>query len=289
MKRFSQKLFAITALGLSSVGFTPASAGVVEYEGWLHGEKADEALDYAEENDIPVVLIKMFRETDCPLCRSAGNSMAAAKPNKQMIRIVMYVGKGSEGLNTERVTSLYRKVSKQVKDPSNWAPDMYYTTVDGRALGFVPYEEANESRSEGGTVLQISEWVSSVPGDVAKADKYAERGRYDQAIEQIDKILEEDAKISHLIQTLVGMAEKDSKMPETPVSRFFPDLRAEKVKAYEALAQKELEAARKLVAEEKLREAQRALKSLARGPEAFSTTEAAKRLLDEVETKLRDS
>lgn len=281
-------LTVLLALTVSLGTSAPASADqVVEYKDWVYGEKADEALDYAEKYDMPLVIVKTFRKTSCPLCIGAGRTMVGAKAHKDMVRIVYYVGEGGGELNSERVKALFRKVSKQVKDPSSYAPDTYYTTFDGQALGFVPYEHPNQTREQGKTVLQIREWVNSVPVGVGKADKLAERGRYALALKEIDQIIKRDAQVSHLIQIQVGKADKDTKMPDRPVTSFFPELREQKHAEYVEIAKVELEAARKLIVEEKLREAQRALKTLSRGPEDFETTDQAKQLLEEVEAKLR--
>ncbi len=287
MKRSARLSSAVAAIGLSVSLAGPSAGGVVEYEGWLYGDEADEALEQAEKYDVPVVIIKQFRDTSCPKCIGAGRTMVSAKANKEMVRIVYYVGEGAAELNSAKTKALYNKVWPQVVDPSNIAPDMYYTTTDGKALGFVPYEEPHSARDEGKAVLQIGEWRSSVPAEVAKADRDAERGRYKQAMEKIDELIEQDAKVSHLIQQQIGQAEADAKMPDKPVSSFFPDLRGEKHAEYLAMAQAELDAARQLVADDKLKEARRALLPLSRGPEDFETTAAAKELLDEVTEKLR--
>lgn len=272
-------LFLITPL---------SSARTLEYEGWLFGEQADEALAYAEEHDIPVVIVKTFRTTSCPKCVGATQSMVSAKANRELIRIMYFVGDGSKGLNTEKTTQLYRKVAGQVKDPSNLAPDMYYSTAEGTALGFVPYEKANDSRAEAGKILQIAEWLSSVPVEVSKADRQAERGRYQKAVEDIGRIIERAAKLSHMIQVQVGMADADAKMPEQPVTDFFPGLLETKTGEYNAMAEKALDKARALVEAGKLTEARRALLPLTRGPESFKTTAAAKQLLDQVVEQMRD-
>lgn len=285
IKQLSTPLKAL-ALSMGLVGMS-ASATVVEYEGWLHGEEADKAIELAAEQDLPIALMRQWRETDCPKCKGAGSVMASAKPNRQMVRVILYVGEGADQLNSEKTKALFRKVAGQVKDPSGWIADTFYTQADGTILGFVPYEDANQASEEGKKVLQIAEWKSSVPNDIAKADKLAERGRYEQALAAIDQVISQDAQISHMIQVMVGKAEEDSKQPDKPVSSFFPELREQKVKAYKALAQAELDAARQLVSDEKLREAQRALRDLARGPQDFETTAAAQKLLEEVELKLR--
>lgn len=263
----------------------PVQAEVVEYDGWLYGEEADEAIEKAQKYEVPVVIMAAQRNTNCPKCIGAGRVMSVAPAHKKMVRVMYYVDKGD--LNSAKTTELFRKVAGQVKNPSGWHPDTYYTTADGQAMGFVPYEEAAEAREEGSAVLQINEWATGVPGELAKADRSAERGRYADAMEKIDELVEQDAKISHLIQIHVGKAEKTAEQPETPVSRMFPAMRETKLKEYEAMAQAELDAARKMVADEKLREARRSLTQLARGPEDFATTEPAKKLLEEVDEKLR--
>ena len=285
MKRLSCLPVLTAVLGLSWMG--AASAEVVEYEGWLYGEKADEALEQAEKYGVPVVMIKQFRETSCPKCIGAGRTMASAKPNKEMVRIIYYVGEKGAALNSEKTKALFNKVRKQVVDPSNWAPDMYYMNTDGEALGFVPYEEPHSAREESKAVLQINEWIDSVPVELSKADKDAERGRYKQAMDKVDVLMDQDAKISHLIQQQIGKAKADAKMPDQPVSAFFPEMRKEKHAEYLAMAKAELDAARQLVEDEKLRDARRILLPLSRGPEDFSTTDAAKQLLAEVQEKLR--
>ncbi len=289
MKRTSALLSAFAAIGLSLTSAGTALAEVVEYEGWLHGEQADEALEQAQKYNVPVVIIKQFRETTCPLCLGSGRTMASAKPTKEMVRIIYYVGENSAGLNSEKTQALFNKVQRQVVDPSNWAPDLYFTTADGQALGFAPYEEPQEATEEGKTILQVREWIDSVPAETAKADREAERGRYVQAMEKIDEIMEQDAKISHLIQVQIGKAKKEDKMPATPVTPFFAELRDKKISEYQAMAQVELDAARQLVNDDKLAEARKALLPLSKGPEAFTTTADAKKLLDEVTQKLRST
>ncbi|MFN3165524.1 MAG: hypothetical protein ACE37H_00505 [Phycisphaeraceae bacterium] len=288
MKRFSKTLMLLTAalLGLGAV--PSALAGdEIEYDGWLYGEDADKALEKAEQYDLPIALMRQWRSTSCPKCKGAGNVMAAAKPHKQMVRVILYVGEGADQVNSEKVKALFRKINGKVADPSGWIADTYYTKADGTVLGFVPYEDAAGVRDEAGKVLQITEWAGAVPGEVAKADRYAERGRYAQAMEAIHEIVEQDAKVSHLIQVLVGKASEDDAMPKTPVSAFFGELREKKHAEYLAMAKLELDAAKQLIADDKLREAKRALLPLSRGPEDFETTDQAKKLIDEVDEKLR--
>jgi tetratricopeptide (TPR) repeat protein len=288
MKRFSKTLVVLAAAALALGTVQSATAGdEIEYDGWLYGEAADKAIEKAEQYDLPIALMRQWRKTSCPKCKGAGNVMAAARPHKQMVRVILYVGEGADQVNSEKTKALFRKISGKVADPSGWIADTYYTKADGTVLGFVPYEEAHEARDEGGKVLQITEWAGSVPGDIAKADRYAERGRYEQAMEEIDEIVEQDAKVSHLIQVLVGKATEEDGMPDTPVSAFFGDLREKKHAEYLAMAKLELDAAKQLIANDELREARRALLGLSRGPEDFETTAQAKKLLDEVEAKLR--
>lgn len=287
MKRYPKMLSLLAALTLGAGIVHTATAGEIEYDGYLYGEKADEAIEKAQKYDLPIVLIRQWRDTDCPKCKGAGSVMAAAKPHKQMVRVILYVGEGSEALNSEKTKELFRKVHGQVTDPSGWIADTYYTTADGQALGFVPYEDAHEASDEAGKVLQITEWKGAVPASVAKADSYAERGKYKQAMDAIDEIIGQDAKVSHLIQVMVGKATEADKMPDKPVSSFFPELREQKKTEYLAMAKVEFDAAKQMVADEKLREARRTLQNLSRGPEDFETTGQAAKLLEEVEEKLR--
>ena len=280
--RFALALFAL----LAAVVSLPAGAGtVIENNDWYQGEEAAKALEVAKERNLPVVLLVTMRETTCPLCVNAAQDIFSARPHRDMVRIMYYLNAAE--LNHESVAGFAQEAGRKVGTLSTFSA--YYLTAEGDPLGFVPYGKTTESSAEGGTVLQIHQWINSVAGDIVRADREARDGRYDRAMERIETIQRRDAQVSHLIQQLLGKAEQDAPMPDTPVSLMFPDLYDTKLAEYQALAQEELDAAKALVAEDKLREAQRALRPLSRGPEAFDTTAQAKALLEEVEQKMRDS
>jgi len=276
---------ALTVLALSWVALaSPARAGtVIENDDWLYGEAAEKALAYAKERNLPIVLLVTSREPNCPRCINAAQDIINARPHRDMVRIVYYLNE--EGLNSESVVSFARAAGRKCGGLSPFSA--YYVTAQGEPLGFVSTDQTAEASSEGSTVLQIHQWINSVPGDVARADREAAQGRYTQALDRLETIERRDAQVSHLIQQLLGKAKAEDPMPEQPVSAMFPDIYQTKLAEYDVLAQAELDAAKALVAEDKLRDAQRALRPLARGPEALSTTEPAKALLEEVEDKLR--
>ena len=281
MKILRRSMLSLT-LGLTTL-FAGAAAGQqLQYEGWLYGEEADEALEYAQERDIPVALMYAWTETSCGLCMGAARTMAASRPNRQMVRIIYYYGPGSENLNTERVTALWRQADGQVNDPSNWIPDLYYLMPDGQVLGYVPYEDASQTTGEANTVLQIVEWMDSVTGTLARADGDAERGRYAQALERIEEVVDRDARVSHIIQQLVGRADERDEMPAQPVVQFFPNLLEEKRAEYAALAMEALAEARQLYADGEDRQALAKLRLLTRAPESFEATAAAQALVEEI-------
>lgn len=280
----------LTALMLSaSAGlfYAPVAAAgtVIESEDWLVGDEAAQALEMARERGLPVVLMMTARETTCPLCVNASVDIISARPHKDMVRIMYYTD--AAGLNSTEVNAFAQQAGRNIGVMRSFSA--YYLTAEGQPLGFVPYGETTSAREEGGTVLQIHEWISSVPRAVERADAQAERGRYAEAVRAIETVASRDAQVSHMIQQLLGKAEEDAEMPETPVSPAFPGLLEEKLAEYEALAEAELDAAQALIDAKELRDAQRALRTLARGPEAFATTDRAKQLLEEVEELLRSS
>jgi len=282
MKILSRLMLA-SAIAICAALTVPAAAQqTLEFDGWLYGEAADQALAYAQENNVPVAVMNTYRQTTCPLCAGASRTMAASRPTRQMVRVVSYVGAGSDGLNSTGVTALMRGAYGQVTDASNWIPDLYFMMPDGRVIGFVPYEDANKTTDEANTVLQIFEWMDSVPTTVVRADAEAGRGRYTEAMNRIDQIVEQDAQVSHLIQIQVNRAQQGDDMPAQPVMQFFPTLRAEKLAEYSALAMGQLAEARQLFADGDDRGAINILRLLVRGPEAFESTAAAQTLLDEI-------
>lgn len=289
MLKRTTSLYAIAILALCGFFALPTSAKVIEHDGWLYGEEAAKAIEKAEEYGVPIAMMHTFRDTTCPKCVNAAQVMASVSSHKKIVRVMVYFGKGSDGLNASKTMDLFRKVQRQVKRKSNYIPDLYYTMADGTPLGFVDYQEAAKAREQGANVLKIGQWLSGANKDIEKADRDAERGRFAQALASIDKIIEQDAQVSHLVQIQLNKAKKEDKAPETPVSPFFSTLRAEKFAAYQELAQKELAKAQKLVDEGELREAQRAARTLMRGPEDFATTAAAEKLHDEIVEKLRSA
>ncbi|MFI4860555.1 MAG: hypothetical protein ACIAXF_07745 [Phycisphaerales bacterium JB063] len=180
-------------------------------------------------------------------------------------------------------SGLYNHVTKV----SNNIPSMFLLSPDKEVIAYIDYEQVDQAEPESRTVLQIFEWSAGVERTVARADRMAARGRYVEALREIDEIAEQDAKVSHLIQTMLGRADADSDMPETPVRPMFAGLHEEKLAEYEALAQAELDQAKALIAEEDYRGAQRILRGMVRGPESFATTAEAQTLLEEVVAKLR--
>lgn len=281
MKLFRRLMLSVT-LGLTALFAGASAAQELRYDGWLYGEDAEEALDYAIENDIPIAMMYTWSSTDCGLCMGAARTMAASRPNRQMIRIAVYHGPGSASLNTERVTQLWRQVNRQISDSSNWIPDLYYLTAEGQALGFVAYEDANQTSDKANTVLQIAEWKDSVTGTLARADAEAERGRYTQALERVEEIVSQDAQVSHLIQVQIGQADEDDAMPDQPVSQFFPNLFQQKHDEYAALAMEKVEEARQHFEDGELARAMSLLRPMTRGPQSFEATAAAQTLLDQV-------
>lgn len=280
-------IVSVAALSLLVVATLSAGAAVVENKGWLYGSEADEAIELAQKHNVPIAIMRMFRETDCPKCIGASRQMAASKSTKQMVRVMAYVGEGSADLGSAKVDELMRKAHAKSKDKSNWIPDLYFVMPDGTALGFVPYEDAAKTESQASAVLQMAAWIKGVPGVVEKADRDADKNRFDSAIKAIDAILEQDAQISHLIQQQLGQIDNKEPMPATPVIAFFAGLKDEKMTQYKALALQKIAEARKMIEKEEYREAQRLLKTLSRIPEDFEAKAQAETLMLEVVEKLK--
>jgi len=279
------RVFAMLMLaGLLALPATAATT--IEPNGWLYGDEAEAALEKAEKYDVPVAIMHTFRETTCPKCVGAAQVLSTPSTHKKMVRVLVYVG-GDSDLNSPRAMALFKKIRGDVNRTSNYIPDLYYTTADGQALGYVDYEDAADARAESSTVLKIAQWIDSAKKDIARADRDAERGRYTRAIDAISTIVQQEAKVSHLRQIQLGKVDKDAAMPEQPVSVFFPGLLDEKRAAYLKLAKAELDKARKLVEAGELRDAQRAARTLMRGPDDFETTAQAKALYEEIIDKLR--
>lgn len=275
-------------LGLAFALTLPAGATVIEHEGWLFGEEANKAIELAQEHNVPVAVMRTYRDTTCPKCVGAARRMANSKSTSKMVRVMVYVG-GSDDLKSASASKLVNKAYGQTKDPSNWIPDLYFMMPDGRALGFVPYEDAAQTETQAKAVVQIAEWLKDVEKTLEKADKDADKGRYESALKSIDKIMDQDAKISHLVQLQLRQIDKKAKQPETPANPFFAGLKAEKLAEYQAIAMEQIAKAKKLIEKEELREAQRLLRTLARTPEGFEAKTAAEKLMDEVNEKLKAS
>lgn len=281
-------LLSLFALGLAFAMSLSATAGTIEHDGWLFGEEADEAIKKAKEYNVPVAIMRTYRETTCPKCIGAARQMAASKSTKKMVRVMVYVG-GSPDLQSKEASALIKKAYGQTKDPSGWIPDLYFVMPDGRALGFVPYEDSAKAESESKAVLQMAAWLKGIDKTLEKADRDAEKGRFEAALKDIDEIMEQDAKINHMIRIQLGVIDKKEKMPETPVSLFFPTLKDEKVAEYKAMALEKIADAKKLIAKDELRDAQRLLRTLSRLPEGFEAKAQAQTLMEEVVEKLKSS
>lgn len=202
-----------------------------------------------------------------------------------MVRVIVY--SDATERNASGMLGWVNGLHRQVRSVSNGLPRMYYLGPDGSVASYIDYEEKEDAADEGEKVSQIAQWVSGVERTVARADRMAERGRYAEAMREIDEIADQDRQVSHLIQVMLGHAQQGDDAPETPVAPMFDGLHGEKKAAYEALAEAELAAARELVAAEDYRGAQRALRGLMRGPDEFATTAQAKALYEEVVEKLR--
>ncbi|MEM9347038.1 MAG: hypothetical protein AAGB26_10520 [Planctomycetota bacterium] len=279
----------ILALGLCVGSTLPAGAATIEHKGWLYGEEADKALEIAQERNLPVAILRTYRETSCPKCVGAARQMASSKSTKKMVRVMHYVGNVGESYKSEAVSKLNLKAYGQTHDPSNWIPDLYFVMPDGRVLGFVPYEDSAKTETEAKAVVQMAAWLNSIDEALEDADEDAEKGRFSAALKAIDEVHQQDAKINHLIRIQVGAIDKKEKMPETPVSLFFPGLKDEKLAEYKALALEKVAEARKLIDDDKLRDAQRLLRTLSRTPEGFEAKAQAEQLLEEVAEKLKTS
>jgi len=211
--------------------------------------------------------------------------MARVRATEDMVRILIY--NSDDSRNAEGVQHWARMLSHEVGGASNYIPRMYYLAPDKTPLAYVDYEQKQEATPEGEKVAQIFQWVAGVERDLERADRMAERGRFTEAMREVDEIVEQDAKVSHLIQQMLGHAEEGDAMPDTPASPMFEGLLEEKRSEFEAIAQAQLDEARALAEQEEYRNAQRVLRNLVRGPEDFATTEPAKALLEEIQEKMR--
>ncbi|MFK7790428.1 MAG: hypothetical protein AB8C95_13160 [Phycisphaeraceae bacterium] len=288
MNNRTLSFLSILTLGLAFAISLPTAAGTIEHDGWLSGEEADKAIELAIEHNVPIAVMRTYRTTTCPKCIGAARQMAASKSTKKMVRVMLYVN-GDESLKSDAASKLMRKAHGQVKDPSGWIPDLYFLMPDGRALGFVPYEDSAKTESEAKAVSQMAAWIKGVDKTLAKADKDADKGRFESALKAVDEIIDQDAKINHLIRIQVGAIDKKEKMPETPVSLIFPGLKDTKVAEYKALAMSKIDEAKKLIEKEELRDAQRMLKTLSRIPDDFEAKAKAAELMEEVVELLKAS
>ena len=281
-------LLSLFALGLAFAMSLSVDAGTIEHDGWLSGAEADEAIEKAIEYNVPIAVMRTYRDTDCPKCMGAARQMASSKSTKNMVRVMAYVN-GDSSLKSAAASKLVNKAYGQTKDKSSWIPDLYFVMPDGRVLGFVPYEDSASTESEAKAVLQMAAWIKGIDKEIEKADRNAEKGRFETAIKDIDKLMEQDAKINHMIRIQVGLVDKKEKMPETPVSLFFPTLKDEKVAEYKTMAMEKIAEAKKMIEKDELREAQRLLRTLSRLPEGFEAKAQAQTLMEEVVEKLKSS
>lgn len=201
-----------------------------------------------------------------------------------MVRVLVYT---DDSRNGEGMRQLVNRLRGSANEASNMIPKLFYLAPDGTPVAYVDYEEKVDAAPEGEKVAQIIQWASGVERNLERADRMAERGRYTEAMREVEEVVEQDAKVSHLIQQMLGYAAEGDDLPDTPVSPMFEGLREAKHAEYEALAQAQLDEARALTEQEEYRNAQRILRNLVRGPEDFATTEPAKALLEEVQDKMR--
>jgi hypothetical protein len=277
---------SIFAMGLSLMLALPTAAGTIEHDGWLYGEEADKAIELAIEHNVPVAVMRTYRETTCPKCMGAARQMAASKSTKKMVRVMVYVN-GSDDLKTTSGAKLVNKAYGQTKDPSGWIPDLYFMMPDGRALGFVPYEDSASTEAEAKAVVQMAAWINGVEETLAKADQDIEKGRFSSALKDLEKIEEQDAKINHMIRIQLGVIDKKEEMPETPASLFFPGLKDKKVAEYKVKTLEMVAEARKMMEKDELREAQRLLLKLSRLPDDFEAKAKSEALMEEVIEKIK--
>lgn len=288
MNHRTLSFLSILTLGLTLALSLSADAGTIEHDDWLFGEEADKAIELAIEHNVPVAIMRTYRTTTCPKCIGAARQMTSSKSTQKMVRVMLYVN-GDANLKSDAAAKLLNKAYGQVKDPSGWIPDLYFVMPDGQALGFVPYEDAATTESEAKAVTQIAAWIKGVDKSLDKADRDAEKGRFESAIKDLDEIVEQDAKINHLVRIQLGVIDKKEKMPETPVGQFFPGLKDKKVAEYKAMAMQKIDEAKALIQKEELREAQRLLRTLSRTPEDFEANAKAQELMDEVVELLKAS
>ena len=283
-----KSILTVLSLTLILAAASPASASTVIEDGsWPFGEKAVEVLELAQEKGRPIVLLMSARKTSCPKCISGSQATIRAKQHKSMARIIYYFGNAKQPenpLNEPEVRELAQHVYSETGD---FALSMTaYFTPDRRLIGYVPYSQRQDVATEAKTVMQIHNWMLDVAKETEKADALAERGRYKSALAKLENVNEQDAKISHLTQQLIGKAKEDDEMPDEPVSPFFADLYDTKLAEYKANAAGILAEVQALFDDEAFKDAQRAIRTIKQTPESFGVADQVKQLSDKIDNAL---
>jgi hypothetical protein len=256
--------------------------------GWTDPSEVVKAIDFARENDRPLVFMYIQKQPSTEVARLA-QAWGGDASMRNKVRVLVY--------STDK--GPFEEVRKQVSDTATAFPRLYFSTPQLQVTGFVAPREPRRVRGVAGLASSIDTWRRGVPRELERADQLAEQGRYGSALRLVRAVAEADvaqtmqAHSTWLTLPPVGMAaevaqarggRRTAAPAPPPPGAYFPGLLDERTKTYQAQATARLAEAKKHAAAGETAEARRLLAPLAADGADFDEAAEARALLTELAT-----
>jgi len=268
----------LLVLGLLAPG--PARAQSKELGGWASGDQWEKAVEHAQEEGKPIVVIKhIFGKSD------KADKVTQAWASHRGLRGMVPVH-----FKSTAQSKRFKEAADRANDDYDYGPKLYLFDPQLRLIGYRNYRHRHRIKPALAVAGEILKWQDRAQRDLARADQLAETGRIGAALKTVDEVLEQDIKSTYAVQLLTVSAEEGQtpKRPDPPKAGwFYPDLAKTKREQYAELAEQRLEEARRLYQDLKYREALAELRPLAADTSDLPQVEQAKALREQITESMK--
>jgi len=277
MRRLSPIVLTL-ALGLLAPA--PAHAQSKELQGWASGNQWAEAVEHAQEEGKPIVVIKhIFGTSD------KADKITYAWASNRGLRGMVPVH-----FKSTAQSKSFKEAADRANDDYDYGPKLYIFDPQLRLIGYRNYRHKHQVKPAFSVAGEILKWQQRAQRELARADQFAEAGRIGAALKTVEEVQEQDIKSTYAVQLLTVSADKDEtpKRPDPPKAGwFYPELLETKREQYAALAEERLAEAKRLYQDLKYREALAELRPLASDTSDLPQVEQAKQLQEQITESMR--
>ena len=249
---------------------------------WADGEHLDDALTYAKEHDVPLVILNIRKGQKVDEERAA-RAWQADRRLGRMAKVLVW---------KERAPEEFKSVERQASLSGTKWPRLFVLDPEGNVVGFASFDTREHYDRVLASATAVLDWRAKVPVRLDAADAAAKAGRFKEAMTTLEAVTKEDEQASAAVRAVRAHRWDDSgnlELEEVSLGPiFFPGVATERRLKYETLAAERVDEARAKRDAGELKEALQLVQPMLLSPSDLSADAGAKELAEQLRQMMRD-